>query len=164
MRRALSCCLALAALAALTGATTFTYLEGTSTTMLTPNSIASNGYTASSATPLNPAGYLYCRFQATLAFTAAPLSAGAAVNIWVRQSLDGGTLFDDTPTSAIVTQTPYVVIPLAVGTGVSASRSTVSRPCPPGVFHIVAQLSGTGQTTTASTNTIVVKPYTIQGN
>jgi hypothetical protein len=137
--------------------------QGTTTDLLLPNSLASNAYTAVSATYNNTVGqtgngYLYCRFEAILAFPASP-SAGAAVYIWVLESLDGSN-FATTPTATITTGAPTLAIPITTGTGVTGTRNTVTIRCPPGSFRIVAQLNGTGQTTNGTGNTIRLRQFT----
>jgi len=138
-------------------------IHGTTTNLLTPNSVASNGYTAASATYNNTIGqtgngYLYCRFEAILTFAAAP-TANSAVYIWILESLDG-TTFADTPTASIITSSPSLTIP--VTSGQVGTRQAVSVRCPNGQFKIAAQLNNTGQTTTASGNIIRLVQYTIQ--
>jgi len=151
-----------------TAAVTTQWVIGTaSTAMLTPNSIASNGYTAASTAYDNTisgqttgSGYTRCSFEAVLAFPANP-SANAAVLVWILPSQDG-TNYADAPTGSIITSPAHVAIPVTQGQ--NSTRQTVFTVCPPGKFKIVAQMNGTGQTTNSSGNTITLKQYTPQGN
>lgn len=136
------------------------YVYGTTTQMHTPNSIASNAYTGTSAT-LDPGGYLYCNFKAVLAFGTAP-NANAALYVWLKVSIDGGSTFSDTPTSSIVTGPPYVIIPIT--SGQTTTNAVESKPCPAGQFQLVLQMNNTGQTTSGSGNAVSVQPYTPQAN
>jgi hypothetical protein len=141
-------------------------IVGTATTLLTPNSVGSNGYTAVSSAFNNTIGAtgngsLLCKFQAVLAFGSAP-SANAAVLLWIQESSDGGATFDDTPSSTVSTGPPRVTIPITAGA--TSTKQTVIAQCPAGQFKATAQLQGTGQTTTGAGNTITVLPFTVQAN
>lgn len=141
-------------------------IHGTTTALLTPNAIANDGFTAASSAYNNTigqtgSGYTRCRFQAVLAFGAAP-NPNAAVYLWMLESIDNGATFADTPTVSITTKPPDVAIPITAGA--TSTRQIVNAWCPPGQFKVAAKLAGTGQTTNGSGNTISLIQYTPQGN
>jgi hypothetical protein len=138
-------------------------LHATTTTMLTPNALASNAFLNGTVIVDNTIGatgngYTYCRFEAVLNFGAAP-AANSALLVWILESIDGGATFADQPTSSVATTNPSVVIPLS---GLTTTRQIITVRCPPGVFKLTVQLNGSGQTTTG-TNTVKLRQFTLQG-
>jgi hypothetical protein len=138
-------------------------LHATTTTMLTPNALASNAFLNGTVVVDNTIGstgngYTYCRFEAVLNFGAAP-AANAALLIWILESLDGGATYADAPTSSVTTTNPSLSMPLTTAT---TMRQILTVRCPPGFFKITAQLNGSGQTTTG-TNTVKLRQFTMQG-
>lgn len=139
---------------------------GTATTLMSPNSIASDGYISmtSPASYNNTIGqtgdgYTRCIFELVLAYGSAP-SANAAAYLWLRQSIDG-TNFATAPSSSVNVGPPQVTFAIPAAT---ASRLLATGWCPAGVFTATLQLAGTGQTSSGSGNTLKVYQFTPQGN
>jgi hypothetical protein len=145
-------------------------IHGTTTTLLTPNTIATGGLSGPSAAYNNTLGstgngYTLCRFEAVLNFSNPP-NANSAVYLWIGESIDNGTTFADLPVGAVVTGPPHLTMPIASGQagGATTIRTVGTTRCPPGQFRITVQLSNTGQTTTGSANTIKLQQFTPQAN
>lgn len=151
-------------------ATTFQLATRTATTVYTTelNSKASNAWLSASAVVNNTIGgaggegYMRCYVEFASTFAANPTANGALVG-WFLKTVDGGTSYEDTPNGTVtLNRLPDVVLP--VNTGGTTTRVTVETRCPAGNFKFVGQLNGTGQTTSASGNTVKIFWATPQGN
>jgi hypothetical protein len=109
------------------------------------------------------AGYTRCAFEAFITFVTTPPTAGSALLVWLLPSVDGAN-YADMPSSTITTTPASFAMPFSTGTGSLTTRQVVYTQCPPGSFKVGVQLNGTGQTTSASGNTLKIMQYTPQGN
>lgn len=151
-------------------ATTFQLATRSATTVYTTdlNTKASNAWIIASAVINNTIGgaagegYMRCYMELALSFAANPTANGAFVG-WFLKTVDGGTTYEDTPNGTVtLNRLPDMVLP--VNTGGTTTRVTVETRCPAGNFKIAGQLSGTGQTTSGSGNSLKIFWATPQGN
>lgn len=150
-------------------AVTTQWAVGTTTTLLSTelNSLANNGYSSASATYDNRQGqtgngYTACRLELNATFAANP-TANTAVILWFLKSTDGGSTFENTPTSSVgLGRPPDVVFP--VTTGQTGTRVSIDTLCPAERFKVSVKSDGVGQAMSASGNTVKLQPQTPQGN
>ena len=129
------------------------------------NNLGPNGFSAQSANidntigVANIDGFTWCRIEAQVSHGANP-NPNAAVYVWFIKTIDG-TNFDDAPTGSFITGPPQATIPITQGK--LGTRQSVDAACPFGLFRIVVQNAGSGQTWAASGNTVTLLFATPQG-
>jgi hypothetical protein len=152
------------------GAQTLQQAVRTATTVWTTelNSKASNAWVTASSGINNiiggavGEGYMQCTVELSSGFAAAP-SANSSLVGWFLKSTDTGSTYEDASNGTIsLNRLPDFVIPLT--TGQTTTKASVTVRCPSGWFKVVGQLSGSGQTTSASGNTLKIYWSTPQGN
>jgi hypothetical protein len=140
-------------------ATTTLYVEGTIATLLSTelNSLANNALNIGSAYS-SGGNYVMADIEANVTFGTAP-TANTALVIWFLRAPDG-TNYEDGGTSVTPARLPDVVIPLRAVT--TAQRVVRRVAIPPGTFKPLLKNDGSGQSLSASGNTIKILPVTFQ--
>lgn len=145
--------------------TTEKYLLGSQTTLLSTglNSLANNSLAISSAFDNTQGqagdGYTLCDLELVVTYGTAP-TANTAVAVWLLGSQDG-TNYEDGDASTTPAKLPSVTFPLRAVT--TAQRIIRRVWLPFGKFKALLKNDGTGQSMSASGNTLIIRPVARQG-